>query len=186
MEELKLIIEHTEEKMKKVIEAFKEHLKAIRTGRATPSILEGIMVDYYGVDTPIAQVGSISAPEASLLVVQPWDKTAIKSIEKAILTSERGLNPNNDGNLIRIPIPALTEERRKELVKQVKKIAEEFKIQIRNDRRDGNDNLKKLEKGTVSEDNIGDAEDEIQELTNIYIKEIDDITKNKEEAIMEI
>ena len=186
MEELKIILEHTEEKMQKVIEAFKEHLKVIRTGRATPSILDGIMVDYYGVETPIGQVGSITAPEANLLVVQPWDKTALKTIEKAILISERGLNPNNDGNIIRIPIPTLTEERRKELVKQVKKASEEFKVQIRNIRRDGNDDLKKIEKGKVSEDSIGEAEDNIQELTNNYIKQIDEITKNKEVSIMEI
>lgn len=186
MEELKIILEHTEEKMQKVIEAFKEHLKVIRTGRATPGILDGIMVDYYGVETPIAQVGSISAPEANLLVVQPWDKTALKSIEKAILISERGLNPNNDGNIIRIPIPTLTEERRKELVKQVKKASEEFKVQIRNIRRDGNDDLKKIEKGKVSEDSISETEDNVQELTNSYIKQIDEITKNKEVSIMEI
>ena len=102
MEELKIILDHTEDKMKKIIEALKEHIKVIRTGRANPGILDGILVNYYGVDTPIGQVGSISAPEANLLVVQPWDKTALKSIEKAILASERGLNPNNDGNIIRI------------------------------------------------------------------------------------
>ena len=186
MEELKIISENTEEKMKKIIEALKEHLKVIRTGRATPSILDGIIVDYYGVETPIAQVGSISAPEANILVVQPWDKTALKTIEKAILTSERGLNPNNDGNIIRIPIPSLTEERRKELVKQVKKVSEEFKIQIRNTRRDGNDDLKKIEKEKVSEDSLKETEDKIQNSTDSYIKKIDEIVKNKEAAIMEI
>ncbi|MCI0502143.1 MAG: ribosome recycling factor [Fusobacteria bacterium] len=186
MEELKIILDHTEDKMKKIIEALKEHIKVIRTGRANPGILDGILVNYYGVDTPIGQVGSISAPEANLLVVQPWDKTALKSIEKAILASERGLNPNNDGNIIRIPIPALTEERRKELVKQVKKISEEFKVQIRNTRRDGNDDLKKIEKGKVSEDSKEEAVEKIQVLTDSYIKKVDEIIKNKEASIMEI
>lgn len=186
MEELKTIIDHTEEKMKKTIEIYKEHLKTIRTGRANPAILDGIMVSYYGVDTPITQVGNISAPEPNLIIVQPWDKTAIKDIEKAIITSERGLNPNNDGEILRIPVPALTEERRIELVKQVKKMAEDFKVQVRNARHDGNNELKKLDKGTVSEDSIGESEEKIQNLTNEYIKEIDDIFKHKEESIMEI
>lgn len=186
MEELKNIIKNTEGKMKKTIEVYKDHLKTIRTGRANPGLLDGIMVSYYGVDTPIAQVGNISAPEPNLLVVQPWDKTAIKDIEKAVISSERGLNPNNDGDILRIPIPALTEERRIELVKQVKKMAEEFKVQIRNARHDGNNDLKKLDKGSVSEDSLGEAEDEIQKLTNSYIEEIDTIFNNKEESIMEI
>ncbi len=186
MEELKLILNHAEEKMEKTIEALKEHLKSIRTGRATPALLDGIFVKYYGVETPITQVGSISAPEANLLIVQPWDKTALKDIEKAILTSDRDLNPNNDGNLIRIPIPVLTADRRKDLVKQVKKIAEEFKVQIRNIRRDCNDDLKKLEKGNVSEDNLNNAIDEIQEITDKAIKRIDDIIKIKEVSILEI
>lgn len=186
MEELELILNHADEKMKKIIDALKEHLKSIRTGRANPALLDGIFVKYYGVETPIAQVASISAPEANLLVVQPWDKTALKDVEKAILTSDRDLNPNNDGNIIRIPIPALTADRRKELVKQVKKIAEEFKVQVRNVRRDCNDDLKKLEKGSVSEDILSNTIDDVQEKTDKAIKHIDEIIKIKETSILEI
>jgi len=186
MEELKRILDHTDEKMKRIHDALREHLKSIRTGRANPLLLDGIMVNYYGVDTPIAQVGSISAPDANLLVIQPWDKTALKEIEKAILSSDRDLNPNNDGIVIRIPIPALTEERRKELVKQVKKIAEEFKVQVRNVRRDSNDDLKKIEKGSVSEDAITESIDAVQTKTDKAIKVVDEIIKNKEISIMEI
>lgn len=186
MEELKRILDHTDEKMKRIHEALREHLKSIRTGRANPLLLDGIMVNYYGVDTPIAQVGSISAPDANLLVIQPWDKTALKEIEKAILSSDRDLNPNNDGIVIRIPIPALTEERRKELVKQVKKIAEEFKVQVRNVRRDSNDDLKKIEKGSVSEDAITESIDAVQTKTDKAIKVVDEIIRNKEISIMEI
>ena len=186
MEELELILNHADEKMKKIIDALKEHLKSIRTGRANPALLDGIFVKYYGVDTPLAQVGTISAPEANLLVVQPWDKTALKDIEKAIIGSDRDLNPNNDGNIIRIPIPALTADRRKDLVKQVKKIAEEFKVQVRNVRRDCNDDLKKLEKGKVSEDTLNNAIDDVQEMTDKAIKKIDEIIKIKEASIMEI
>lgn len=186
MEELKRILDHTDEKMKRIHDALREHLKSIRTGRANPLLLDGIMVNYYGVDTPIAQVGSISAPDANLLVIQPWDKTALKEIEKAILSSDRDLNPNNDGIVIRIPIPALTEERRKELVKQVKKIAEEFKVQVRNVRRDSNDDLKKIEKGSVSEDAITESIEAVQTKTDKAIKVVDEIIKNKEISIMEI
>lgn len=186
MEELELILNHADEKMKRIIDALKEHLKSIRTGRANPALLDGIFVKYYGVDTPIAQVASISAPEANLLVVQPWDKTVIKDIEKVILTSDRDLNPNNDGNIIRIPIPALTADRRKDLVKQVKKIAEEFKVQVRNVRRDCNDDLKKLEKGSVSEDTLSNTIDDVQEMTDKAIKSIDEIIKIKEASILEI
>lgn len=186
MEELELILSHADEKMKRIIDALKEHLKSIRTGRANPALLDGIFVKYYGVETPIAQVASISAPEANLLVVQPWDKTALKDVEKAILTSDRDLNPNNDGNIIRIPIPALTADRRKDLVKQVKKIAEEFKVQVRNVRRDCNDDLKKLEKGSVSEDILSNTIDDVQEMTDKAIKNIDEIIKIKEASILEI
>lgn len=186
MEELQNILTKTDEKMKRIIEALKEHLKSIRTGRANPALLDGIMVSYYGVDTPIAQVGSLSAPDANLLVVQPWDKTALKDIEKAIMSSGRDLNPNNDGIVIRIPIPALTEERRKDLAKQVKKVAEEFKVQIRNARRESNDDMKKLEKGTVPEDSLADATEKIQEKTDKAIKTIEDIIKNKEASILEL
>lgn len=186
MEELELILQHADDKMKKVLEALKEHLKTIRTGRANAGMLDGILVSYYGVDTPIAQVGSVSAPEPNLIVVQPWDKSALKDIERAIIASERNMNPNNDGIVIRIPIPPLTEERRKELVKQVKKVAEEFKVQIRNVRRDANDHLKKLEKGSVPEDTLKESIEEMQEKTDKAIKNIDEIARIKEAAIMEI
>ncbi|AMP20151.1 ribosome recycling factor [endosymbiont 'TC1' of Trimyema compressum] len=186
MEELELILETSEERMAKTIEALKESLRSIRTGRATPGLLDGVLVSYYGTPTPINQVANISAPEASLLLVQPYDKGSIKDIEKGIIAADIGLNPNNDGDVIRIPIPQLTEDRRKELVKQAKKIAEEFKVQIRNLRRDGNDDLKKLEKGSVSEDVIISGIDQIQKKTYEMIKEIDVILTNKEASIMEI
>lgn len=186
MEELELILETSEEKMKKTIEALKDSLRTIRTGRATPGVLDGVLVSYYGTPTPINQVANISAPDASLLVVQPYDKGSIKDIEKGIIMADLGLNPNNDGTIIRIPIPQLTEDRRKELVKQAKKTAEEFKVQIRNLRRDGNDDLKKLEKENVSEDIITGGMDQIQKKTDEMIKEIDSVVANKEASIMEI
>ena len=186
MEALELILETSEERMTKTIEALKENLRSIRTGRATPGLFDGVLVPYYGTPTPINQVANISAPEVSFLLVQPYDKGSIKDIEKGIIAADIGLNPNNDGNLIRIPIPQLTEERRKELVKQAKKIAEEFKVQIRNLRRDGNDDLKKLEKGSVSEDLITNGMDQIQKQTDEMIKEIDAIVTKKEASIMEI
>lgn len=180
-------ITEAEERMEKGIVAYKHDLSSVRTGRANPSILEGIMVDYYGVPTPINQVGNISAPEPRLLVVQPWDKTAIADIEKAIMAANIGINPSNDGQLIRMPIPQLTEERRKELVKQVHKKGEEFKVEIRNIRRQTNDALKKLTKTDgVSEDAVKNAEDQIQEITKTYSLRIDEITKAKEESIMQV
>ena len=177
----------SEDKMKKAIEAYKHELSTIRTGRANPSILEGIMVDYYGVPTPLNQVGNISAPEPRLLVIQPWDKSVIEAIEKAILAANIGINPANDGQVVRLPIPQLTEERRKELVKQVHKKGEDFKVEIRNIRRQTNDSLKKLVKDEgVSEDAVKDGETDVQDLTKTYSDKIDDITKHKEAAIMEV
>lgn len=176
-----------EEKMQKAIEAYKHELTNIRTGRANPAILEGVKVEYYGTLTPINQVGNISAPEPRLLLIQPWDKSVIAEIEKAILAANIGINPSNDGQVVRLPIPQLTEERRKELVKQVHKKAEEFKVEIRNIRRATNDALKKLIKDEgVSEDAVKDGEDEIQELTKTYSAKVDEISKHKEEAIMEV
>ncbi len=181
------LMKKTEQKMSKVIEAYRHELSTVRTGRANPGILDGIFVDYYGTPTPLNQVGNISAPESRLLVIQPWDKSVIGAVEKAIQTSNLGLNPSNDGEVIRIPIPQLTEERRKELVKLVRKKSEDFKVEIRNIRRSANDDLKKLEKDdSLSEDTVKATVDDIQELTNTFIGTIDEMTKHKEEAVMEI
>ena len=177
----------TEDKMKKAIENLRYELNKIRTGKASASILDGIKVNYYGSIVPLKQAASISVPEVRLITVQPWDKTMINEIEKAILKSDIGLNPVNDGHIIRLPIPALTEERRLDLVKQTKRLGEEIKVSIRNTRRDANEMLKKAEKdGTISEDNAYRAQENIQELTNEYIKKVDEILKVKEKEIMEI
>jgi ribosome recycling factor len=181
------IHKETEEKMKKSINVYKEELQGIRAGRANPLLLDNISVDYYGTNTPLKQVASISAPEPRLLVIQPWDANLIPIIEKEILKSDLGLNPSNDGKLIRLPIPMLTEERRKELVKVVGKSQENAKVVIRNARREANDIIKKMEKSKeLSEDERRQAEEKIQEITNKYIEEIDLITKQKEEELMEI
>ncbi len=180
-------ITEAEEKMVKAIEAYKHDLTAIRTGRANPGILEGIMVDYYGVPTPINQVGNISAPDPRLLVIQPWDKSVISDIEKAIMAANIGINPGNDGQVVRLPIPQPTEERRKELVTQVHTKAEEFKVEIRNVRRQTNDALKKLVKEDgISEDMVKDGEAQVQDLTKVYSEKIDGVSKYKEVAIMEV
>jgi ribosome recycling factor len=177
----------TEEKMKKTLEAIRAELSKIRSGRATTTLLDGVKVDYYGTMTPVNQVGNVSAPEARLLTVQPWDKSLIQAIEKAIMTADLGLNPVNDGTIIRIPIPALNEERRKELVKLGKKYAEDGKIAIRNVRRDANEHVKKAEKNhEVSEDDSKHAHDKIQKMTDAYIQKIDDILTLKEKEIMEV
>ncbi len=177
----------TEEKMKSSINAFKEELMGIRVGRANPALLDKITVESYGVMTPLNQVSSISAPEPRLLVIQPWDPNLIPEIEKAILKSDLGLNPSNDGKLIRLPIPQLTEERRRDLAKVVGKNAENAKIAVRNTRREANDKIKKMEKNKeISEDEQKLAEEEVQKITDKYIEEIDKITKVKEEELMEI
>jgi len=176
-----------EEKMKKTISVYKDELMGIRAGRANPALLDKISIDYYGVLTPLNQVASVSAPEPRLLVIQPWDANTIPQIEKAILKSDLGLNPSNDGKVIRLPIPQLTEDRRKELVKIVKKSAENAKIAIRNSRREANDKLKKMEKNKeISEDDRKIAEDEIQEMTDKYILEVDELTEKKEAELMEV
>ncbi len=173
--------------MEKAISAYSRELASIRAGRANAALLDRIFVDYYGAPTPINQLAGVSVPEARLLVIQPYDKTILGEIEKAILKSDLGLNPTNDGSLIRIAIPALTEERRKELVKVVKKEAEEAKIAIRNIRRDGNEDLKKLEKnGEITEDDLRGYSDDIQKMTDQHISKIDDITKDKEKEILEV
>lgn len=183
----KQVISNAKTKMEKAISAYTRELASIRAGRASASLLDRISIDYYGSQTPINQMAGISVPEARLLVIQPYDKTVLGEIEKAILKSDLGLNPSNDGSIIRIAIPALTEERRKDLVKVVKKEAEEAKIAVRNVRRDANDDLKKLEKnGDITEDDLRGYADDIQKMTDGNISKIDDITKDKEKEILEV
>jgi ribosome recycling factor len=177
----------TEEKMEKTLAHYKEELKTVRTGRASTSMFEKITVDYYGAPTPLPQVATINVPEARLITISPFDPSMITDIEKAILSSGMGFNPSNDGKLIRIPVPQLTEERRKELVKLVKKMGEETKLAIRNERRSANDQIKKLEKNKeISEDDSKRAVADIQELTDEYIKKVDELTELKEKDIMAI
>ena len=181
------IYSQAEEKMKKAIENLRYELNKIRTGKASPAILDSIKVNYYGSIVPLKQAASVSVPEMRLITVQPWDKSMINEIEKAILKSDIGLNPVNDGHIIRLPIPQLTEERRLELVKQTKRIGEEVKVSIRNSRREANESLKKGEKdGDISEDDSYRSQERVQELTNDYIKKVDDVLKVKEQEIMEI
>lgn len=176
-----------EEKMKKSVSVYEENLAEVRAGRANPSILNKIKVDYYGVPTPINQVAGISVPEARLIVIQPWDANALKEIEKAILTSDLGINPNNDGKLIRLNFPELNEERRKELVKEVKKMAEEAKIAVRAIRRDAIENYRKMQKDSeITEDELKTAEEDVQKITDKNVNEIDKILENKEKEIMSI
>lgn len=181
------IHKESELKMDKTVSVYKEDLQSIRAGRANPALMDQIQVDYYGQMTPLNQVGSVSAPEPRLLVIQPWDANLIPIIEKEILKSNLGLNPSNDGKLIRLIIPQLTEERRVDLTKIVRKNAESAKIAIRNTRRDGIDKIKKMEKSKeLTEDERKSAEDEMQKITDKYIEEIDSITAKKEEELMEI
>ena len=181
------VLKSTEEHMKKSQENLYRELSGIRTGKANPALLDGIKVDYYGQTVPLKQVASIAVPEARLMTVQPWEKTLVPEIEKAIQASELGLNPQSDGTLIRLPIPPLTEERRKELVKVAKKYAEDTRIAIRNIRRDANDRFKKLEKEhDISEDQMHDKQQEVQKLTDKFIQAIDDAVTAKEKEIMEI
>ena len=176
-----------EEKMKKTIESLQTNYSEIRAGRANPAILNKVKIDYYGVPTPISQVAGISVPEARLIVIQPWDASVLKEIEKAILTSDIGINPNNDGKVIRLSFPELNEERRKEIVKDVKKLAEEAKVAIRNSRRDGIDEYKALQKeSAISEDELRTAEDDIQKLTDKYVEEIDKLAVGKEKEVMSV
>ncbi|GIN83670.1 ribosome-recycling factor [Heyndrickxia sporothermodurans] len=183
----KQVVSNAKEKMTKAIQAYTRELSSIRAGRASASLLDRIVVDYYGAPTPINQLASVSVPEARLLVIQPYDKSIVSDVEKAILKSDLGLTPSNDGTLIRLAVPALTEERRKELVKQVKKEAESAKVGIRNIRRDANDDLKKLEKnGDISEDDLRGYSDDVQKITDEHINKIDEITKNKEQDILEV
>ncbi len=176
-----------EDKMKKALDVMRKEYGSLRAGRATPALLDKIAVEYYGTPTPLSQVANISAPEPRLLTIQPWEKTMLGTIEKAILKSDLGLTPNNDGSVIRLSIPQLTKERRTELVKVVHKKAEECRVAVRNLRRDGNEAVKKLEKDRViSEDEAKKGQDDIQKLTDKYIKEIDHVMAVKEKEIMEV
>ena len=176
-----------EDRMNKRVEGFNSELKTIRAGRANASVLDKVAVEYYGAVTPVAQIGSISTPEPRMLVIQPWDASILGEIEKAINKSEIGITPQNDGKVIRLNFPPLTEERRKELVKTVKKYSEEAKIQIRNVRRDAMDDFKKKQKASeITEDDLKGIEKDIQTLTDKYIKEIDDMTEKKEKEIMSV
>jgi ribosome recycling factor len=181
------IMQDGKARMEEVIAATKRTFAAVRTGRANPALLDRIMVSYYGTPTPLNQMASVSVPEPRLLVVTPWDKGSIKDVEKAILTSDLGLVPSNDGTVIRLAIPTLTEERRKDLVRVVRKDAEEHRVAVRNIRRDLNDAVKKLEKnGDISEDDSHRVQEEIQEQTNDFISQIDELLKAKEKEIMEV
>lgn len=175
-----------EVKMKKAYEYLEADFATIRAGRANPHVLDKIKVDYYGTPTPIQQVGNISIPEARMIQIAPWEKTLIKEIEKAIQTSDLGINPSNDGAVIRLVFPELTEERRKDLVKEVKKKGEESKVAIRNIRRDGNDAFKKLAKEDVSEDEIKQLEENLQKMTDKFIKEVDKLIETKSQEIMTV
>ena len=183
----KLVIEKAKDRMTKSIQAYSRELASIRAGRASASLLDRITVNYYGAPTPVNQLAGISVPEARLLVIQPYDKTILGEIEKAIMKSDLGINPTNDGSIIRLAIPQLTEERRKDLAKQVKKESEEAKVGIRNIRRDANEEIKKLEKsGDITEDALRGFSDDIQKLTDDNISKIDQVTKEKEKELMEV
>jgi len=185
MDEEEIYLE-SDDKMEISLEMLRNELVRIRTGKASPTLLDGIKIDYYGTITPLRKIASIGTPEPRLIVVQPWDKSIIGEIEKAIQKSDIGINPLNDGNIIRIPVPPLTEERRKDLVKLVKKFGEDNKIAVRNVRREANENLKKLEKDSeISEDNYKRSLENIQELTDDYIKKIDKILEAKEKDLLE-
>ncbi|MBI5441556.1 MAG: ribosome recycling factor [Deltaproteobacteria bacterium] len=181
------VFEDAKQNMEKALEALQRSLGRVRTGRASLSLVDGIRVDYYGTPTPLNQVASLSVPEPRVIAIQPWDRSAIPAIEKAILQSEMDLNPTNDGTVVRIPIPKLTEERRKDLVKVVKGMGEEAKVAVRNIRRDANTHLDKLQKDkTIGEDELRKFKDEAQKLTDRYVAKIDEILKKKEVEILEV
>jgi len=181
------VIKETRPRMEAVIEDVRRKLSTVRTGRAAISLLDNVMVDYYGTPTPLTQMASVHAPEPQMLTVQPWDQTQVVPVEKAIRVADLGLNPSNDGKLVRIPIPPLTEERRKQLAKQVHEIAEDHRTAVRNIRRDANERLKKMFKEkAVSEDNERDGLEEVQKLTNTFIGKIDDLSKSKEHELMSV
>lgn len=181
------VLKEAEDRMLKAVEALKREYATIRAGRANPNMLDKITVEYYGTQTPVNQLANISVPEPRMLTIQPWDKSSLPMIEKAILKSDLGLNPSSDGTVIRLLIPQLTAERRTEIVKTVKKKAEDSRVAVRNIRRDSNDELKKLEKDhTASEDEVKRAQDDVQKMTDKFVKEIDRIMGTKEKEIMEV
>lgn len=185
--ELQSIIDDTKKKMDEAILYYKKELSHVRAGKAKPALLDGVKVDYYGSQTPLNQLANVSAPEARLLTVQPFDQSAMEDIEKAIMSAGLGLNPSNDGNIIRIPLPILSEERRKELVSRVKEIAEDTRISIRNTRRDANDEIKKrMEQESLPEDSKYEAEDAIQELTDKHTERVDELLEKKKKEIMTV
>lgn len=182
-----MIIMETEEKMEERISGLSHELAKIRTGRANPKMFDDVKVEYYGVPTPITQVGNIAVPEPTQIIIKPYDKSIVKAIEKAIMAANLGINPNNEGDQLRIVFPPLTTERRKELTKKVKKYGEEAKVSLRNIRRDGNDAIKKLEKDSeISEDDSKGYQEDIQELTNTYSNKVDEVVKAKDEDILSI
>lgn len=181
------LLRDAEDKMVKSITALQKDLATLRAGRATPALLDKVLVEYYGVPTPIAQMASVSVPEARTLVIQPWDKGTVKDIEKAILKSDLGMTPISDGTIIRLPIPQMTEERRLDLVKTVRKKGEDCKVAVRNVRREANDMLKELEKSSeISEDDLKRSQDEVQKLTDKHVKQIEEVIEGKEKEIMEV
>eukprot|EP00767_Chilomastix_cuspidata_P008226 gnl/Chilomastix_cuspidata/9367.p3 GENE.gnl/Chilomastix_cuspidata/9367~~gnl/Chilomastix_cuspidata/9367.p3 ORF type:complete len:186 (-),score=8.61 gnl/Chilomastix_cuspidata/9367:335-892(-) len=183
---VKEVLSEAKDKMKKAVETLNSELMKVRTGRASAGLVDGITVDYYGAQTPLNQLASITVPESRLIVIQPWDATAIGDIEKAILKANIGITPSNDGKVIRLSIPPLTEERRKDIVKQISKTCEDYKVGVRNIRRDANEDLKSLKKdGDISEDDMYKGQDEVQKLTDNNIKDIDELNKKKEKEILE-
>ncbi len=187
MAEMAQVFTHTEEKMNKTVHALTSEYAAIRAGRANPAVLDKVTVDYYGVPTPVGQMAAVSVPEARTLLIQPWDKSSLKAIDKAIQASDIGINPQNDGSCLRLMFPPLTEERRKDLVKGVYKYAEESKVAIRSLRRDAMDKLKELKKKSeITEDDLKNAEKKMQDMTDKFCKEIDTIAAKKDKEIMEI
>ncbi len=179
-------LQQYEDKMKKAFEYLETDYQGVRAGRANPHVLDKLRVDYYGTPTPIQQVGNVTVPEARIIQIAPWEKSMIKAIEKAIITSDLGINPSNDGSVIRLVFPELTEERRKELAKDVKKKAEDAKVAVRNIRRDGNDALKKLGKTDVSEDEVKQLEEQLQKMTDKFVKDIDALMEVKSKEIMTV
>jgi ribosome recycling factor len=181
------VLQETERKMRKAVDTTGDKFSTVRTGKASTSLLNRVVVDYYGQSTPLNQISSISAPEPSLLIVAPYDKSSLKDIERAILQSDLGLNPSNDGQVLRLPIPKLTEERRKEMIKVVRNEAEEGRVAVRNVRREGIEDLRAFEKESeITEDDLHRGQDEIQKLTDRFIHEIDDMLKTKEKELMEV
>ncbi len=181
------VLNETRSAMDKAVKSLKRDMTKVRTGRASVSLLDDVRVEYYGVPTPLSQVATLSAPEPRLITVQPWEKNLISEIEKALFKADLGLTPSSDGQLIRLPVPALTEERRREMVKIIKRMAEEAKISVRNARRDANDNLKMLEKEKeITEDDLKRSEKDVQQLTDQFVELIDSVVQKKEQEVMEV